>query len=163
MPKTIAMPKRGDYTYLWRHPFEHKYEVHRLKLTKRFFKDLWQQETTLKPVYVKHDELWWRIMAIDWEGKELLIAVEGAETTAPLKSENDELVSFMESIIEQNKKQTKSIKSKRGFNMKKLMAVIISVIVLAAIILISFWVIQENKRRNERARREKIEQTWYGL
>jgi len=41
---------------------------------------------------VKHDELWWRIMAIDWEGKELLIAVEGAETTPPLNIENDELI-----------------------------------------------------------------------
>ena len=103
MPKTIDIPKKGVYTYLWLHPFENQYQVQRLKLTKRSLKDIWQRESTLKPVYVKHDELWWRIMAIDWEGKELLIAVEGAETTAPLKSENDELMSFIGSIIEQNK------------------------------------------------------------
>ena len=89
MPKTIAIPMRGGYTYLWRHPFEHKYKVQRFKSNKRFLKDIWEREGTLKPVYVKHDELWWRIMAIDWEGKELLIALEGAETQMPPDTKNE--------------------------------------------------------------------------
>ena len=112
MPQTIYIPKRGQYTYLRYHSKRNKYNVCELKhLGRGVLRDIWNDkeerwdpEFAIKPIYVKHEDLWYKVFAIDWEAKEMLIVEETDEIKIP-NDLDEEVVKFVRSIIEHNKKK----------------------------------------------------------
>ena len=112
MPKTIDIPKRGRYSYLQYHTKKDEYSFfEEMSFNRRDLREIWENkresfvlETIIKPIYLKYENLFWKIFAIDWEVKEMLIVEEADETKIPNELP-EEVVNFVMSIIEYNKKK----------------------------------------------------------
>ena len=110
MPKTIDIPRRGRYSYLSYYPPKNKYfHYDDYPLNRRELREGWEGRkksfeiaTTIKPIYLKYENLFWKIFAIDWEAKEMLIVEEADEKKIP-NDLPDDVANFVRTIIEHNK------------------------------------------------------------
>ena len=92
-----------------------EYKFREISINKTALRDIWakgyttptyywepRDRTYSKPIYIKHDDIWWKVFAVDWGVKEMLIVEELDETKIP-NDLDEQITSFVISIINYNK------------------------------------------------------------
>ena len=105
-PKTIAIPRKSDVRAVSKIKASKKHTIYRVtefnRSNRTNFYRIWHNDSYyLRPVYIKYQELWWRVFAVDKETNEAIVVLEDGSEIPP--DPIPEVTKLIVGVLEHNK------------------------------------------------------------